>query len=173
MVEAASKAVSQASGCTGCQSTDGQELGLEGAPPAPAGFSGWEVPVSRQLSCSPPVLGGHVLPKDPLPAPPRLAGSASSGVQAWAQQHWVEDTDTSPPVSLLLASRGDSPHSWGQAVVLEKDRDRLLTHLHVGDLICFEVRLGQLCWLSWGWVGIQFGFPVEVLDTLLVILAQT
>lgn len=58
------------------------------------------------------------------------------------------------------------------AVVLEEDTDKLLTHLHVGDFICFKVWLERLCWLSWGWVGIQFGFPVEVLDTLLVILTQ-
>lgn len=58
------------------------------------------------------------------------------------------------------------------AVVLEEDTDKLLTYLHVGDLICFKVWLGQLCGLSWGWVGIQFGFPVEVLDTLLVVFTQ-
>lgn len=56
---------------------------------------------------------------------------------------------------------------------LEEDTGKPFTHLHVGDLICFKVQLGQLCWLSWGWVRIRFGFPVEVLDTLLVILTQT
>lgn len=39
-----------------------------------------------QLSGFQLVLIGYVLPKDPLPAHPRLAGSVSHGVQTWAQQ---------------------------------------------------------------------------------------
>lgn len=113
MVAAASKAVSQASGCTDCQSTAWSAAWTRGSPPHPAWVQ----------------LTGH---------------------PSWGRQS--QQLGTSPGV------RGG--------------RDELFTHLHVGDLVRFKVWLGQLCWLRWGWLGIQLGFPIEVLDTLLVILAQ-
>lgn len=74
--------------------------------------------------------------------------------------------------SLLLAPWCGQPQQLRTNNGVKGDRDELFAYLQVGDLVCFEVWLGQLCWLCWGWVRIQFGFPIEVLDTLLVILAQ-
>lgn len=89
----------------------------------------------------------------------------------WAQ--WCgRKTGIKPCASLLLAPWCGQSQQLRTSHSVKGDTDKLFTYLCVGDLICFKVWLGQLCWLRWGWVRIQFGFPIEVLDTLLVILTQ-